>query len=764
MIELALPGFEWADSNRAYWSIGYDEQGRFAEWQLKDGGVDATAPSVIAYEEGSASLSLDGLASKRYRWNPTGTLAEHTNPFDGSIAATWTYSYSPTNEAVYERSPMGKEVSRELDSRGNVLYEWDEEHHRRSYTYDEHDQLVREVDPRGATKHYSYDEAGNVVVEERVLDATGAMARVEYTCDSKGRITKKRQKLTETEWAETRFSDFAGSGEPQITTHVDVKLHADQHDPPDLVESRSFDDFGNLAWERNAAGEWVVKENTYTVSGRLASSAASTGTVTHHRYNMLGDAWETSTTSGGDVADWVIESRDARGNVTGRVRKGSDGTSAETARISLDARGLTTRTDDLAGGREESRYDAAGRQIMHWAMGSDVHSDHDSTRAMYDADGREIVVIAPGGDASHATTSTYAANGLVTRVDNPDGTWIRYSYDQAGNRVRETVPTEDGESVSSTEYDLAGRATVVSDSSGAVTQRTYDLAGRLIASGLGDGTDSRTTHNALGWVLAETDADGIETTTTYDLAGRATQVSTAGKATSCEYDQDGRLITEIDPQGRAKHRQYDAFGRTIREWHVVDGVTARDTRHRFDTFGRLSETSETIGALQSEIEYNAGSDKPSGQTLRYADTTSAVTFAASTGLETNRDVMTSAGPIAREVSSRDAQQRQLSWSFGSGMAASVAYDSVGKVTSQDGLGWGAGGADYAYDQDSGRKTLESLDLSLPGVLTDGLIHLQRFRSAGDSHGGWGDQRLRLRSRRQHHYGDTWWSRADRVRL
>ena len=713
MIELALPGFEWSPvSGKAYWSFDYDAQGRFDEWQLEDSGsVYPTAASTIAYSGTQATLDLDGSALQRYLWNPTGTLAEYTNPYGGSTVETWTYDYSPTNEAVYERSPMGKEVSRELDSRGNTLYEWDEEYHRTRYVYDEHDQLEREIDPRGGTRCYSHGESGNVVVEEQVLSEAGEKSRVEFSYDTRGLTTKERKKLTETEWAETRFADFADSGEPQTTTHLDVALHKGQADPPDIVEVRSYDDFGDLVWEKNGAGEWVVKENTYTVSGRMASSEVNTGTVTHYRYNKLGGSWETSTTSGSDVADWVLEPRDARGNVTGRVRRDSSGAEAGMACVYLDERGLVERTDDLASGWEDFEYDSAGRQVKHWAPGSNIYSDTDSTRTTYDADGHPVTVIDPGNNASKATTTTYAANGLVTRVESPDGTWTEYAYDEAGNQTSETKPTDDGEATSRIAYDLAGRAVSLTDEMGASTRQSYDLDGRQVFTGLDDQQDSGTVYNALGWVLSVTDADGIETTKTYDPAGRIIRDSVAGKATTFHYDGNGRLETETDAEGRAKHSDFDAFGRTTREWHVVDGTTVKDTQHHYDPLGRLAETSQTVGALRSQVTYNAGSDKPSSQTLAYADSTSRVAFASSTGLEASRDATTSAGSLSRTVSARDSQQRPLSWSFGAGRDVSVAYDAVGKLTSQNGLGWGSGGADYVYDAESGRKTSESLSLA-----------------------------------------------------
>jgi len=87
--------------------------------------------------------------SQTYQYNPTGTEASHTNPKTSSDATyTWSYEYAPTNEAVTELSPLGKEVHRDVDARGNTLFDFDEEGHRTGYAYDSFDQVTRQTDPR----------------------------------------------------------------------------------------------------------------------------------------------------------------------------------------------------------------------------------------------------------------------------------------------------------------------------------------------------------------------------------------------------------------------------------------------------------------------------------------------------------------------------------------------------------------------------------------------------------------------------------------
>ena len=40
-----------------------------------------------------------------------------------------------------------------------------------------------------------------------------------------------------------------------------------------------------------------------------------------------------------------------------------------------------------------------------------------------------------------ATTYTYNADGSIAQQNNPDGSFLAYSYDQNGNKTSQTIPT-----------------------------------------------------------------------------------------------------------------------------------------------------------------------------------------------------------------------------------------------------------------------------------------------------------------------------------
>ena len=728
MVELSVPGLEWSGpSEEASWAFGYGTRGRFDSWQLTSGGVGPTGKEAILYEPSDSQATVirhgdvDGVhnasIAQAYSWNPTGTLAKRTVPGSPEPSDdTWSYEYGSANECIREVSPVGRPVSRAFDVRGNNIYEYDQDGDRVESAYDRRDQLIRQTDQLGATTYYSYDATGNLIADERVLDSAGDRSRTEYTYDQRGRLTSERSKITADEWARTDYFDFAKSGEARTAIARDVKL-APEASPVDLVTSKQFDSFGNLEWEKDATGRWTTKENTYSVSGRLLASEAVTGTVTHYRYNTLGDTWETSTTAGGDFADWTLEVHDARGALMRTMRYDDTGTMREGETYVRDARGAVREYIDRSRSPEgfKYHYDAAGNQIRVWAPGTIFGDDSQATRVTYDAEGREIQRIEPGDGAGDSTDTTYSLDGNVTRVDSPDGTWVEFGYDAVGNQVSQTVPSEDGEVTVWSKYDLGGRLVSTTDADGNTTTFSYDLGGRQVAAGIEGAGGSTAAYNSVGWDIERADCDGIVAKTAYDSAGRLLETEIAGEHASVAYDAAGRVSSRTEPDGRTVNYSHDAFGRMIREWHTVagDGAPVKDARSVYNAFSQVTEVSEAIGSVDHSLSYDL-QGKLMSSSASYAEATSAVTYDVTKGAESSRRVDTSVTVATRSVTSRDLKDLPTSVLVAGVGTQSFTYDAAGHTLTQAGYGTAGPGISYTYG-DAGLKVSESLSLAYPGA-------------------------------------------------
>ncbi|MBE0475896.1 MAG: RHS repeat protein [Coriobacteriia bacterium] len=726
----AQPHFDYfniGQSLAATWGLDYYWTGQLRSWVPPsyygffspgaDGWVSYSGRSAVFYIDGQngANPPEDGA---RYTWNPTGTVASRTNPEN---TGTWTYTYDSSGNVVGERWPEGNVLSRTYDARGNVLAETDGQGRTTRYGY-ENDRVVEETSPRGAKTYYTYT-SGNLIREERVLNAAGDRAVTEYSHNASGTVTQQRVKIDPTTWAVTDYSDFALNGEAQTTTHRDVELSVGGP-VTDLVSARSYDAFGNQLSEKDASGRWVTKRSVYTISGRLRSSEVVTGTVMHHSYYRAGWTYETSTTAGSEVANRTWAVRDARGRTFYQGVLDAQGDIGPMEQVDTYPSGnpwrITYYRDDRASwedANERFTYDYSGRLTSSRSRDLD-HIEQNKLRLTYDAEGRETLRIEPGNTVG--TSTTYSPTGDVLRVDEPDGTWVTYAYDADGNRISETRPAGDGEVTKRFIYDLGGRLVESVDEKGAATTYTYDLAGHQVAAGIGGAGGSTRVLNTAGWELSRTDADGLTTKTAYDGAGRTTRTDVAGKVTEFDYDGAGRLTTQTGPDGAA-HHDYDAFLRATRTWHTRGQEIIKDVRTRYDEYSRVLETSETVGAVAKHLVYRSES---SGNTERlqhasisYFGASSEIAY-STRGLEANRQVSSGTLGFTCTVGIRDAQGRPTRTTIAGLPAASTAYDAAGRMTAQTGLGWAGAGALYTYGA-AGRKTAESLVLAYPDTTFTG---------------------------------------------
>lgn len=78
-------------------------------------------------------------------------------------------------------------------------------------------------------------------------------------------------------------------------------------------------------------------------------------------------------------------------------------------------------------------YDNRNREVKRT-----FRSGH-SVISKYTADGKRDTVI----DYRGSTVNSYdSIRGMLTRVDNPDGTWLEYAYDVNRNKIASGTPWE----------------------------------------------------------------------------------------------------------------------------------------------------------------------------------------------------------------------------------------------------------------------------------------------------------------------------------
>ena len=210
---------------------------------------------------------------------------------------------------------------------------------------------------------------------------------------------------------------------------------------------------------------------------------------------------------------------------------------------------------------------------------------------------------------SAVTAFEYDATGLVTRVTQPDGSWLAYEYDEAhrlvaiedalGNRVDYTLDvaghrtaelTKDPNGVVtrslSRVYDTLGelqqqldaysqitqftrdvpnRTTSTIDPLNITTQQDYDPLDRLkrtLQDVGGLDVETQFAYDALDRLTQVTDPKTLPTTYTYDGLGNLTALSSPDTGlTQSTYDSAGNRLTQTDARGITVTSTYDALNR-----------------------------------------------------------------------------------------------------------------------------------------------------------------------------------------------------------
>lgn len=587
----------------ALWGLSYDMSGKVTRIDMPGSADDPYARTDVAYGTREATITAYGMREgdphtpirTAYAWNPNGTTCRETaSRYDDEPVASTTFEYGPTNAVCATNRADGSRETRQVDGSGNVVASTDASGAVTTMQYDDFDRLHILRTPGGGERRYYHDSRGNVTREERLLDASGALAVTERTFNTEGRQTRVRELSDEASdtWTGTYMTyDSAGR---LINEATPVSLNTTGIASTFEIIT-TYDTRGNVT-ARSEGGWLSMTEATYTGAGRMLQSRSCTnGAYTYMEYDALGNEVHTrswSATQGTGEATQTTGHYDKTYDALGRVlcEKSLLGTDTVASRVThvYDLAGREVAAIDSVAGTTTTEFDGQGRPIAEWGPGTDTTDPLASTRTRYDQGGNEWVVTEPGADASCATTTTYDACGRELSSRAPDGSVTQTTYDAAGNAVETTSSGVH----SHTAYDLAGRAVQSATSGETTTTHTFDALGREVATHSENTTPTVRVFNERGWLLSETDPQGVVTKHGYKLDGRPryrctfyprwvttfievddgnpsripTVTSVPGTVSvdaSYEYNDSARMRREVTLDGDVIDYYYDAFDRLI---------------------------------------------------------------------------------------------------------------------------------------------------------------------------------------------------------
>jgi len=503
-----------------------------------------------------------------------GQVASVTDPYGNAR------TYAATTTTTTLTDPLGRKTTYNFsnnsfggagtitDALGNVTQQ----------SFDANRNLAQVINARSYFSQYSYDGNGNRLTQADYLNPypnTSASVRRSWTYDGNGDVLSATDPLGTQSWTSN------ASGQPM--TWTDKLGH---------TTSYSYSSLGLLLTVIDRNGVTAVT-NTYSSTGRLATSANALGDTTTFAWDNRGRRTQATDPAGNAMA-YAYDLLDRVTAVTF-----ADQTTIQNA---YNCCQLTQVTDQL-NNVTKFVYDELGRQT------STTDPTGAVTKRAYDAVGNLTSLTDPD---SHTWQWQYdPLNRKATQLDplHDQETW---SYDAVGNRIKRV----DGNSAATTfAYDALNRPTQINYPDGSTLSMTYDAVGdRLTAvNALGSWAWA---YNANGWVTSAqspmapaatqyqydneghrtqiTDPDGNAITTAYDHGYRVASVGfpVSGQAQTVTYQRDprGLVISRALPNGVASTYVYDALGRTTSIRHAQSGGTVLfNFAYQYDQAGNLTQ-------------------------------------------------------------------------------------------------------------------------------------------------------------------------------
>ncbi|MGK2958445.1 MAG: DUF6531 domain-containing protein [Acidimicrobiales bacterium] len=323
-------------------------------------------------------------------------------------------------------------------------------------------------------------------------------------------------------------------------------------------------------------------------------------------------------------------------------------------------------------------------------------------------DSRDRVASQRMGSGATATFAYDDATGRTTVTDATTGVVVTYLHDTEGRLIGIIDPY--GLSLAKT-YDEDGNLIGVVDRLGAGSNQTFDAHGNLLSTTRPGGVTETFTYDTLDRILASTDAAGNTTSYGYDGNERVpSQITDANGAVSLVDVRNGLIVSQTDPDGVTITFAYDSARRLVSSADEAGNVT----HYGYDDEGNVVSLTSPLGHVTSTT-YSAD-----GQVLSETDPTGAVTryeYAANGALlktidptgATTSMAYDAAGRLASETDANgavttyiyDDHNNLIELRSPGGAVTKSTFDAMGRLlTSTDAMG---GVTKFAYNGD-GRQT------------------------------------------------------------
>ena len=523
-----------------------------------------------------------------------------------------------------------------------------------TYSYDSGGHLVTVTTPQGTTQ-YSYVTGTGTAADNALASITSPDGtQVHYTYDSQGRLT----------------GSFAGTAanpiDPVSLTYTSPG-GVTFTDANGAATTILYTDLGQPGVVENALGQ--TTQLSYDTSGNLIAALLPDGSSYSYTYDANGnlisqtDPLNLTTTFTYDTNNNLTSYTDAKNQTTQYAYDANNDLLSVTyangaqQQYSYNPLGEATQFLNARGDAIGYTYNAQGLVTQEtFANGTSYSYAYDNRgnlTSATDAQNR-VTTFVYGGDPSNPKDPD-----LLTEVEYPDGTFLKFSYYAGGQRKQSLDQT--GFTVNYT-YDAAGRLCKLTDGSGnLIVQYTYDAAGNLSQKDMGNGTRTVYTYDAAGNTLSITNS----TRPSHGQLLRQLHLRRCrqrahryqpGRHWTYTYDADSQLTQAVFTPNNTD----------------PDGLTAQNLQYVYDAAG--NRISETVNGVVTTYVTNNVNEYTSSTTAGVGTTTYQY------DLDGNLIATTDPGNNTTDYTFNDLNQ--LTAVNGPGLSASYFYDPLGNQVSQ----------------------------------------------------------------------------------